>query len=103
MANANVYLGANVQEFTDVVFTDVVNGTNIVPVVWKAFTVRFAIIGIFEDARQTCNTERSVTNDVRGPQVIDIWSQPTAVVQLKEIVRSFMIAADNQCQNRCPF
>ena len=100
MGQADVDLGAHLQQLPDIHLPDVVDRRNVIPVVRQPFIVRLPVVVTFPDARHAGDSERSKADDVGCPHEVDVGGHPTAVVELGKMIAGLMIASNEQCQVR---
>ena len=98
MGQADVDLGAYLQQLADIQLPDMVDGRNVISVVGQAFVVGLPVVVALPDARHSRDSERSKANDVRGTHEVDVGGHPTAIVELRKMITRLMIAPNEQCQ-----
>lgn len=65
------------------------------------FKMSFLVIVSTINARDTCDANPIDLDNSRIAKIINIWSNPPAVSQLLEMIRSFVVASNEYCQNGC--
>ncbi len=60
--------------------------------------MRFAVVVPFPDPSQASNTQGSKADDISGSKVVNVWCDPTPIVEFEEMVTGFMIAANEDRQ-----
>ena len=58
------------------------------------------VVQLIEDAGQPCDSDPRERDNASVAQIVDIGSHPTPVVQLPQVVGSFVVAAD--CMQSVP-
>lgn len=69
-----------------------------VVIVWQSLVVRLSVVIAFPDAGHAANPDRAKANDVCRTEIEDIVGDPSAVVQLEEIIARLVIAATEEGQ-----
>lgn len=98
MGETDVDLGAHLQQLADIQLPDMVDGRNVISVVWQSFVVGLPVVVTLPDARHPRDSERSKADDVGCTHEVDVGGHPTAVIELGEVIARLMVATDEQCQ-----
>ncbi len=101
MRKTYVNLRAKRQQFSNIQFPNMIYASDLFPIVGKSFVVRSAVVVAFPDSRQAGNSEWPEANDIGSTEVVDIWRNPAAVVELEKVIAGFVVAPNEDCQIRC--
>ena len=93
MTDPNINLSANLQHFPDVDFSDMVDTFHIILIIRQSFKMRLSVIEPFPDARETCYAKGTQANDICRAEVVDVWSYPSPVIKLEQVIARFMITS----------
>ena len=98
VTDADVDLGAQLQQLADVQLPDVIEALDLVLVEGQALVVGFAVVEALPDAAHAGDAQRAQTEDVGGAHVVDVRSDPAAVVELPKVRRRLMVAGHEDGQ-----
>ena len=99
MTEADIDLRGDLQESDNIAFPDIVNRTDIVPIVGQTLRMTMLILSAVVDTRDAGDAVGSVADDVCSAEIVDVGSEPAAVEELLEIAGAFVVAADHKRQN----
>lgn len=75
-----------------------VDALDIVLIVWETFVVLLVIVVAFPDARETCYSKGTKTDDICSSEVINVRSYPSTIVELEKMVACFMVSTHENGQ-----
>jgi hypothetical protein len=101
VGQTDVDLSANLEKLANIEFADMEDGVEVFRAIWNSLMVGLAVVVPFPDARHAGDTERAIANDIRSTEIVDVVSDPTTVVELKQVVACLVVATTEDGQERC--
>lgn len=56
-----------------------------------------SIMMMIVDSRYSGNPQPPKINDARMPHIVNVWTHPTAIIQIEQMIGGFMVATDEDC------
>ena len=72
----------DLEKLEDVVGPDMVDGPDLVGVVRQRLAARLVVVVALVDAAEAADAEGADLEDVRGAEVVNVWSHPAAMESL---------------------
>lgn len=101
VGQTDVDLSADLEKLANIEFADMEDGVEVFRAIWNSLMVGLAVVVPLPDARHAGNAERAIANDIRSTEIVDVVSDPTTVVELKQVVARLVVATTEDGQERC--
>lgn len=101
VTDANVDLCPDLEKLPHVNLSNVIYRLDIAAVVWEALMVAVLVVEAFPDATHSSYSQRTQPQDIGSAHVVDVWGDPSSVVEFEQVVGRLVVSADEDGKVWC--